>query len=161
MARPSLIKRAPISIPHAIELCLEYGRQKRNLSIDRVADGMGLANKWVLYKWMESGRLPSVMIRPLEQTCGADFVTRYLCHAAYKLLIDVPSGRRIKAVEVNQLQAWFTDSIGLLLAFYEGTSDQAETMASLTQLMEGVAWHHKNIQQFNQPQLGFGDSDNE
>lgn len=161
MARTSLNKRSPISIPHAIELCLEFAKQKKNLSVDRVADGMGLANKWVLYKWMESGRLPAVMIRPLEQTCGADFVTRYLSHAAYKLLIDVPTGRKIKPVDINQLQSRFTESVSLLLAFYDGTKDQADTMASLTELMEGVAWHHKNIEQFSQPQLGLEECGNE
>lgn len=160
MSRTTLLKRTPVSIPHAIELCLEYARQKHNFSVDRVADGMGLANKWVIYKWMESGRLPALMIRPLELTCGVDFVTRYLSHSAHKLLIDIPSGRRVKAVEINQLQAWFAESVGLLLAFYEGAADQAETMSSLTQLLEGVAWHHKNIEQQTQPQLEFEEKTN-
>lgn len=155
MSRTSLLKRTPVSIPHAIELCLEYARQKHNYSVDRVADGMGLANKWVIYKWMESGRLPALMIRPLELTCGADFVTRYLSHSAHKLLIDIPSGRRVKPVEINQLQAWFTESVSLLLAFYEGAANQPETVSALTKLMEGVAWHHKNIEQHNQPQFEF------
>ena len=161
MSKTSLLKRTPVSIPHAIELCLEYARLKHNFSVDRVADGMGLANKWVVYKWMESGRLPALMIRPLEQTCGADFVTRYLSHSAHKLLIDIPSGRRVKPVEINQLQAWFTESVGLLLAFYEGATNQPETMSALNKLMEGVAWHHKNIEQHSQPQLAFEESDDE
>ncbi|MDY6977980.1 MAG: hypothetical protein SVW51_17570 [Pseudomonadota bacterium] len=161
MARISLKNKSPISIPHAIELCIEYARQKKNLSIDRVADGMGLANKWVIYKWMESGRLPATMIRPLEQTCGADFVTRYLSHAAHKLLIDVPTGRKVKPLEVNELQILFTESVSLLLAFYNGSSDQDDTMSSLNRLMESVAWHHKNIDSFQQPQLGFEVNDNE
>jgi hypothetical protein len=153
MARTSLLKRNAVSIPHAIELCLEVARQKHNFSVDRVADGMGLANKWVIYKWMESGRLPALMIRPLEQTCGADFVTRYLGHSAHKLLIDIPTGRKVKAVDINQLQASFTQSVSLILAFYEGGANQAETLSSLTQLLEGVAWHHQNVEQHSQPQL--------
>lgn len=161
MPRTSLLKRQPVSIPHAMELCLEHARQKRNFSVDRVADGMGLANKWVLYKWMESGRIPAVMIRPLEYTCGADFITRYLCHSAHKVLIDIPTGRRVKPNDIQQLQATFAECVGLLLAFYQGTAEQNDTLSSLHQLLEGVAWHHQNVEQHSQPQLEFGVDDDE
>ncbi|MDO6525786.1 hypothetical protein Q4519_08820 [Motilimonas sp. 1_MG-2023] len=161
MTRTSLQKHQAVSIPHAIELCLEVARKKKNFSVDRVADGMGLANKWIIYKWMESGRLPALMIRPLEQTCGADFVTRYLGHAAHKLLIDIPTGRSVKPVDINVLHASFSQGITLLLSFYEGVANQAETIAALNQLMEGVAWHHKNVEQHSQPQLDLCGDDNE
>ena len=153
MARIALLKQNATSISHAIELCLEVAKKKKNLSVDRIADGMGLSNKWVIYKWMESGRLPALMIRPLEQTCGAEFVTRYLGHSAHKLLIDIPTGRKVKATDINELHASFSECIGLLLAFYDGKSSQEVTIDSLTQLMEGVAWHQHNVEQHNQPQL--------
>jgi len=41
----------------------------------------------------------------------------------------------------------------LLLAFYDGKSSQEVTIDSLTQLMEGVAWHQHNVEQHSQPQL--------
>ena len=49
----------PTSLRHAMELCLDYGREKRNLSVDRVADLMGMPSKYTLYKWLENGRMPA------------------------------------------------------------------------------------------------------
>jgi hypothetical protein len=153
MPRTSLSKRQAHSIPHAIELCLEFARQKKRMSVDRVADGMGLANKWTLYKWMESGRLPAVMIRPLEQTCGADYLTRYLGHAAHKLLTDIPSGRFVTESDINSLQVSFSACISELIQFYDGKATQSQTLHALRELMEGMAWHHRNVEQHLQPEL--------
>ncbi|MCU8084256.1 hypothetical protein [Shewanella sp. SM23] len=54
------------NLRHLMALCLEFAREKQNLSVDRVADLMGLPSKWTLYKWLENGRIPAVLIRPFE-----------------------------------------------------------------------------------------------
>jgi hypothetical protein len=85
---------APTTLSNAIELCIEFAKEKHNRSVDRIAELIGLANKYTLYKWIESGKLPAISIRPFEHACGCDFVTRYLAHSAHKLLIDIPSAAR-------------------------------------------------------------------
>ena len=145
--------RQPGSLRQAMEWCLEHARTRHNRSVDRVADMMGLASKWALYKWMESGRLPAVLIRPFENACGVDYVTRYIGHSAHKLLIDIPSGKRAGDHEINAMQAAFAESVTLLLRFYQGKAEAEETLAGLTSTMEHLAWHRGEVERHQAPEL--------
>lgn len=153
MARRSWKKVHPNSLRHAMELCLEHARQKRNLSVDRVADLMGQSNKWSLYKWMESGRMPANLIRPFEHACGIDLITQYLAASSHKLMIDIPSGRDCEAKEINELQSSFTHSVGLLIKFYAERDSAEDTLAALTKTMKDVAYHHENVNRCLDPEL--------
>lgn len=162
MARKSWKNRPVNSIPNAMELCLEYAKARHNLSVDRVADRMGLANKWVIYKWIESGRIPAVLIRPFEHACGINFITRYLAHSDHKLLIDIPVGRQIEAADTHQLSETLNTMLGQLMKHYNGgRQDVDELMESLLTSMEALGWHHGNLENFENPQLQFGDTNNE
>lgn len=138
---------------HALELSIEYARVKHSRSVDRIADLMGLANKWVLYKWMESGRMPMILIPAFESACGIDLLTRYLGHSGNKMMIDIPTGKKATSREVHDLQSSFTSAVGLLLAFYESQDGTEETLSALTSLLEDVAWHRKNVEAYMQPSL--------
>lgn len=138
-----------------MELCIEYGRQKKNLSVDRIADRMGLANKWTLYKWMENGRMPAVLIPAFEHACGATYVTTYLATAAHKLLIDIPVGKKPIDTDILTLNSNFNDAVSLLSRFYKGESDIQETINSLTNTIESMAYHRENIQKDHAPELDF------
>lgn len=153
MARRSWKKVHPNSLRHAMELCLEHAREKKNLSVDRVADLMGQSNKWSLYKWMENGRMPANLVRPFEHACGIGLVTQYLAASSHKLLIDIPSGRISDAKDINELQSSFTHAVGLLLSFYSDREDAEETLAALTQVMRDVAYHHENVNRSLEPEL--------
>jgi hypothetical protein len=144
-----------ISLSHAMELCLEHAREVHRRSVDRVADQMGLGNRWVLYKWMESGRIPANLIRPFEAACGIDLVTRYVAYSAHKLAVDMPTGRKASGKEIHELQASFADAVGLLLRFYDGQAGRHETLAAVWRLMEDAAWHSVNIQKSDAPELDF------
>lgn len=156
MARRDWKRAQPASLRHAMELCIEHARERRNLSVDRIADLMGLPSKWAIYKWMDSCRLPALLIRPFETACGADYVTRYLAHSAHKLVIDIPSGRRATTQDLNELQAGFSEVITLLLSFYQHERDVESAIGALTHLMEGLAWHRGNVERHRQPELEFG-----
>lgn len=157
MAPRSWKKIQPNSLRHAMELCLEHARVKRNLSVDRVADNMGMASKWTLYKWLENGRMPTILIRPFEQTCGIEFVTQYLATSAHKLVIPIPTGRKAKDSDVNELQGTFSEAMGLLIRFYQGKSEADETMSALTQVMSDIAWHRENVSKTLSPELSLFD----
>tara|TARA_R110001583_G_scaffold38710_4_gene124859 strand:- start:69 stop:497 length:429 start_codon:yes stop_codon:yes gene_type:complete len=136
-----------------MELCMEYSREKHNRSVERIADLMGLGNKWVLYKWLESGRMPAILICPFERACGIDLVTRYMGHSTNKMLIEIPTGKRVTATDLNELQSSFAGAVGLLVEFYERPKGSGETLAALTSLLEDVAWHRKNVEEHMQPGL--------
>lgn len=155
MAATRWKNRQPTSLRQAMEWCLEHARTRHNRSVDRVAEQMGLASKWVLYKWLESGRLPAVLIRPFEVACGIDFVSRFVAHSAHKLLIDIPTGKRANDHEINALQASFTASVSLLLRFYQGQAEADETLSGLTSTMEYLAWHRGEVERHQAPELDF------
>ncbi|WP_417581542.1 hypothetical protein [Nitrincola sp.] len=153
MARRNWKRVSPCSLRQSMELSMEFAREKHNRSVDRIADLMGLANKWVLYKWLESGRMPAILIRPFEAACGIDLVTRYIGHSANKMLIDIPTGKRVTSTDLNELQASFAGAVSLLVAFYERQDSANEALAALTGLLEDVAWHRKNLEEHMQPSL--------
>jgi len=155
MAGRNWKRRQPGSIRQAMEWNLEFARAKHQRSVERVADLMGLTTKWALYKWMESGRMPAILIRPFEQACGIDFLTRYIGHSGHKLLIDIPTGKRASGDDINALQASFAEAVGLLLRYYSGDVDESETVGALYTVMEQLAWHQGAIARHQQPEFDF------
>lgn len=153
VARRSWKHVHPNSLRHAMELCLEHGRDKRNLSIDRVADLMGQASKWTLYKWMENGRMPAVLIRPFEHACGIDLITQYLAASAHKLVFDIPAGKPSDHSTMNELQCSFNGAMTLLIRFYENGAQAPETLAALTEMLTNIAWHRENAAKAVEPEL--------
>jgi len=146
-------KHPPQSMQEAMEACLAHALNRHRRSLDHVAADMGLPNKWTLYKWVESGRIPAVMIRPFERACHADYVTRYLAHAAHKLIIDIPTGKTVHAHDLPAVQAATHDAMGALIAFAWGKAAPEEVMAAVTTAMEQLAWHRENAARAAQPEL--------
>lgn len=146
-------KHPPQSLQEAMEADLKHALDKHRRSVDRVAVEMGLANKWVLYKWIESGRLPAVLIRPFENACGADHVTRFLAHAAHRLLIDIPTGRLSAASDLQAVQTATHNAMGALIGFAAGKVDAATVIETVTAAMEQLAWQRENAVKAAQPEL--------
>jgi hypothetical protein len=159
MTRRNWKRTQPNSLRHALELCKDYAKEKHNLSVERIAERMGEADHWTLYKWMQTGRIPAVAIPAYEAACGIDFVTRWLAGTSGKLLIAVPSGRKLKVNDVSTLQESLHSTVSALIDFYNGKAEQEATLAAVTNALESLAWHRGNVEQHNQPQLDLGDSD--
>ncbi|MBH03997.1 MAG: hypothetical protein CMP08_07720 [Xanthomonadales bacterium] len=146
----------PTSIPHAMELCIQHAKARHNRSVDSIADLMGQPNKWSIYKWVESGRIPTVLIRPFEAACGISFVTQYLAASDHKLLIDMPTGKAASASDINALQSTFTAAVQQLLLFADGQHDHEATLAAIDAAMTDLASHRANVERYDQPELDFG-----
>jgi hypothetical protein len=155
MARKSWKKVVAVSLPHAMELCLDYAKSVRNVGVDRIADQMGISSRWTVYKWIESGRIPAILIRPFEAACGINLITRYLAQTDNKLLVNIPTGKQANAKQVNELQTSLNTAISLLLNFAEGKTTENETVQSLLTAMENLAYHKKNVEKSKQPELDF------
>ncbi len=140
------------SLNEALELCLKYAEEKQRLSIERIADLMAV-NKWTLYKWIANANIPLDKVPAYEHICSIDFVTQYLANSAQKLLIEIPTGRKAKEMEINNLQASFADSMSLLHKFYDSKIGLEETIAQLTHTMSGLAWQREALQKYDAPEL--------
>lgn len=146
----------PHSLPEAMEACLDFAREKHNLSLEQIADLMSLPSKWGLYKWVEKGNMPLIRLRAFEAACRCNFVSRWYAHSSHKLLIDIPTGKPAHAADINDLQALLTTAVGELLHFAAGKAAAPATLAAIRAAMEGLAWHHGNVAKHDQPEFDFG-----
>ena len=104
-ARRAYWKRLrPTSLRHALEACKEHAREVHNLSVERIAERMALADHWVLYKWIESGRMPAVCIPAYQQACGINLVTRWLASAERLLLVEADGERLLLALAGGRIE---------------------------------------------------------
>lgn len=145
----------PTSLRHALELCKDYARERHNLSVERIAERMGLPDHWAVYKWIQTGRIPANLIPAYEAVCGINFVTRWLASTAGMLVIQAPTGRDATAADMQALQELLHAAVGQLLQFYAGKAQAPETLASIQQGMEGLAWHRGNVEKHAQPEFDF------
>ena len=99
-------------------------------------------------------------IPAFEAACGCDYVSNWLASRGGKLVIKMPSGRNLKANDINALQTALHNTVGALMAFYEGTQKLDETLDAINQGLESLAWHKGNVEQHSQPQLELDDDEN-
>lgn len=160
MARRRWNNKVPNNLRQAMEWCKDYAREVHNFSVESIAEGMGLADHWTLYKWLQSGRMPAVLIPAYERTCGIDFVSRWLAASGGRLVVKIPSGKKTTAKDVMTLQSEVTNAIAALIEFYNGDREAAETISKIQSAMEGLAYHHRNVDQHATPELAlFGDDE--
>lgn len=147
----------PTSCRDALHRTKEYAREAHNLSIERIAEQMGLADHWALYKWLESGRFPFVLIPAYEAVCGINLTSRWLAAAQRRLLVDMPIGKAASQADLVQLGSGFQHAVQLLHDFYKssGAADPAPVLEALRAHMESVACHHFNVSVFAEPELDF------
>lgn len=151
-ARRKRTVRIASSLCDAIQQCLDHGLKHYNRGPKRIAELMGIKID-TFYKWLSENRIPTNMVGAFENACGATFLTQYLCAQAHLLAVEMPRGKKVSAMDVNDLQAHFAESMGLLISFYKGEADQEETVASLQALMGQVAWHKANVERAAAPEL--------
>jgi hypothetical protein len=146
----------PTSLRAALELCKDHARERINKSVEQIADDMGLTDHWTIYKWFQTGRIPANLIRPYEQACGIDYVTRWLVASSGRLVVDVATGRNLNHADIVAMHEHFAGTLKLLTVFYANPgTDPAETLAAVTKHMEHMAWHRNNVAQHATPQLEF------
>lgn len=156
MSRRNWKRVRPASLIEALRLCKEYAQDKANLSIERIADRMGVSHD-SLYKWLATGRLPAILIPAYEHACGCHFASGWLAASAGKLVVDMPTGRTAKPADMVEFNTGFASALQLLSDFYAhpGQADTAQTLAALTAHLQQVAYHQANVQQHATPELEF------
>ena len=60
----------PATLREALQGCKQYAQEARHLSVERIAERMGLEDHWSLYKWVANGRMPAVLVPAYEHACG-------------------------------------------------------------------------------------------
>lgn len=154
MIRRSWKRIQPNSLRDALRLCKDHALEKKNYSVERIADLMGITAD-LLYKWLANGRMPAASIPLYEHICGINFVTRWLAASTGHLMISIPTGRDSTAEDMHVLQEVLNSAAGKLIQFYADKADAASTLAAIQQGMEGLAWHKGNVEKHLQPEFQF------
>ena len=150
----------PSSLIHALRLCKDYAIERKRLSVERLADLMGVTHD-SLYKWLSTGRMPTILIPAYEHACGIQFVTRWLAVSSGKLVIDMPTGKNTTAENIQALQLNINKSVTQLMQFYAGQAEAEETLASIQTALEDLAAHRANVLIHQAPELDFNGDDDE
>lgn len=148
----------PTSLTHALRLCKDYAIERKRLSVERIADLMGVTHD-SLYKWLSTGRMPAVLIPAYEHACGVQFVTRWLAVSSNKLIVDMPTGRQASNQDIQSLHLNFSQAIAQLINFYNGTETADNTLASLQTILQDLVGHRENVLHYHNPQLALEHDD--
>ena len=156
MSRRNWKRVRPSSLIEALRLCKEFAQERHNLSVERIADRMGVTHD-CLYKWLATGRLPAILIPTYEHACGCHFASAWLATCAGKVVVDIPTGRNATPADMVEFNTGFAGVLQLLSDFYAAPSeaDPTETLAALQTHLQQVAYHHANVQQHANPELEF------
>lgn len=156
MSRRNWKRVHAISATDALRLCKEFAQEKKNLSIERIADRMGVTHD-SLYKWLSAGRLPFILLPAYELACGCNFASEWAAASAGKVVINLPIGRTASQADMVELNSCFASALQLLTDFYSAPAkaDAGQTLAALTNHLQQVAYHHANVGQHANPELEF------
>jgi hypothetical protein len=156
MSRRNWKRYQPATLRDALKGCKDYAQERHNLSVERIAERMGLEDHWALYKWVANGRMPLVLLPAFQHACGIDLATRWLAAGGHKLLVDMPTGRQATAADMVALNTGFAQALQLLTTFYtDGHQSPTETLDALRNHLEQVAYHQHNVAQYATPELDF------
>ena len=143
------------SLTDAFDLCKRYAKERKNLSIEQIAELMGVGDE-SLRKWVRNATMPINNLASFEMTCGCRYVSGYLAARDGKLLIDIPAGKQVKPVEFIEMQNTFNHAVGKLMQVATGKAEVSETVAAITSSMCDLAYHRENVQKQKTPELDFG-----
>ena len=90
------------SARRAIRECADHAKTALYKTIGAIAHEMG-EHEWVLYKWIETGRIPATSVPAFERACGCNAVTRSLATAANLLVIQAPLSKTSSCAEALHL----------------------------------------------------------
>lgn len=148
----------PRNTLEAMRLCKDYAKAKRNLSVERIADRMGVSAD-NLYAWLGNGKMHLSLVQSYEHICGCAFISDHLAHAQGKLAVKIPAGRSLQDTDLLKMHGSFSKTMALLASFYDGGADAGETLAAITEHMQTAAWHRGNVGKHLQPEFDFNEEE--
>ncbi len=154
MTRRDWKRLRPHSLVHALRLCKEFALERKNLSVELIANRIGVSHD-SLYKWLATGRMPAVLLPAYELACGCHYATTWLAMSAGKLVIEQPKGKRSTPGDLVEFNTGFAEALQLLGDFHSGKTDADRTLHALERHLEQAAWHHANVATNATPELDF------
>lgn len=128
------------SVRDAIESCLAYARRTRKADVGEIAGVMGLKNKWVLYKWVESGRLPANQIPSFEAACGCADLSEALGLAAGVLTFPTHADGQTRLSTTADAHLVVARGLSAAIAAERHGKYESESALALDQAIDALRW---------------------
>jgi len=123
----------------AIAACLRHAKIERCRDIQDIAKAMGLPNHWVLYKWIETARIPALMVPSFEDACGAAFLSQSLAEASGLIAIKAPTAQAATAVDWAQANVLVAKAMADAAASIADPAQWREAIKACNQAMNALA----------------------
>lgn len=127
-------------IRSAINECLDYAKRVLYRDVASLAELMSLDNKWVLFKWVETGRIPAVLIPAFEAACGCNALSRCLAKEGGSMTIPAPTGRFARVASSTETHLLVTTAIATAIAAEINASKAGEAVRAINGAIESLAW---------------------
>ncbi|MGQ0711004.1 MAG: hypothetical protein ACT4NV_14805 [Rhodoferax sp.] len=127
-------------IQTAIRDCLDHAKRALYRDVASVAELMGLENKWVLFKWSETGRMPAIAIPAFEEACGSNALSKCLADAGGTLTIPAPTGRLARVTTSAEAHHVTAMAIAKAVSAEIDPSKTDEAVRAINGAIEALAW---------------------
>ena len=127
-------------IQSAIRECLDHAKRVLYRDVANLAELMSLDNKWVLFKWVETGRIPAVAIPAFEAACGSNALSRCLAEKGGSMTIPAPTGRFARATSSAEAHLLVSTAIVKAITAETDTSKAGEAVRAINGAIESLAW---------------------
>lgn len=141
----------PNSLDEAFQLSMDFATKRRRPT-KVMSTLMGVELK-TMYRWQAETSMPMNRIVQFEEFCGVAYVSEFLSTAAGRIVIDIPTGRKARPIDLAGLHAVFAEAITLLSQHYQNGNAADETAAALTNLLSHAAYHRQNVIKSAAPEL--------
>ena len=99
--------------------------------------------------------MPANQLAGWFHVTGGKSVIRFLAIQAGGLFIPLPTGRLSGPADIQALQGVLHGSVGVLLAYMQGTATKDEAIAALSAGLEALAFEREQVKKSDQPELEF------
>lgn len=127
-------------IQSAIREYLDHAKRVLYRDVANLAELMSLDNKWVLFKWVETGRIPAVAIPAFEAACGSNALSRCLAEKGGSMTIPAPTGRFARVASSAETHLLVSTAIVKAIAAEIDTSKAGEAVRAINGAIESLAW---------------------
>lgn len=122
----------------AMNACVTHAADHYGINITDIANLTGV-NKWTLFKWLESGRMPVTELKKFEDICHARFVTRHLADHAGMLLVSRPKGLETPEATLLTANKAMADALSAVSACIGGQIGVKPAIKAIDAAMEVLA----------------------
>ena len=127
-----------LDIGTAIRDCLSTAKATRYRNINDVAAAMDVSRE-VLYKWVQTGRIPAVQVPAFEQACADASLTRALAAAQGYLLVPATADSQTPELALATVQSQVAAALLAAATAQVDTAQAGQAVRSITQAIDGLA----------------------